>query len=99
MYYVIFSEDVPDSSELRAGARPDHLARLEQLKNEGRLLTAGPCPAIDSTDPGPAGFTGSVVIAEFTSLENATTWAEADPYVAAGVYASVIVKPFKLVLP
>ena len=99
MYYVIFSNDVPDSGALRAGARPDHLARLETLKTEGRLLVAGPCPAIDSSDPGPAGFTGSVVIAEFPSLEDAQAWADADPYVAAGVYADVAVKPFKVVLP
>lgn len=99
MHYVIFSEDVSDSSALRAGARPDHLARLQALKTEGRLLVAGPCPAIDASDPGPAGFTGSVVIAEFESLEDAQAWADADPYVAAGVYANVIVKPYKVVLP
>ncbi len=99
MYYVIFSEDVANSGALRAGARPAHLARLEALKNEGRLLAAGPCPAIDANDPGPAGFTGSTVIAEFDSLDNAQAWADADPYVDAGVYANVIVKPFKLVLP
>lgn len=99
MYYVIFSEDAADSGELRASARPDHLARLEGLKDEGRLLAAGPCPAIDALDPGPAGFTGSVVIAEFDSLGDAQAWADGDPYVAAGVYANVIVKPWKLVLP
>jgi uncharacterized protein YciI len=99
MYYVVFSEDVADSGPLRAKARPAHLQRLEELKQQGRLLTAGPCPAIDSSDPGPAGFTGSVVIAEFDSLETAQTWADQDPYVAAGVYANVVVKPFKRVLP
>ena len=99
MYYVVFSEDVENSGPLRAQARPDHLARLESLKAQGRLLAAGPCPAIDSPDPGPAGFTGSVVIAEFASLSEAQDWADADPYVAAGVYAKVIVKPWKLVLP
>ena len=99
MYYVVFSQDVPDSNALRAGSRPDHIKRLEALRDEGRLLVAGPCPAIDATDPGPAGFTGSVVIAEFESLEAARSWAEADPYVAAGVYADVIVKPYKVVLP
>jgi len=99
MYYVVFSEDVPDSGPLRAQARPAHLERLEQLKQQGRLLVAGPCPAIDASDPGPAGFTGSVVIAEFDCLETAQAWADKDPYVAAGVYAKVVVKPFKRVLP
>ncbi len=99
MYYVIFSEDVADSSALRKGARPAHLARLQQLKEQGRLLVAGPCPAIDADDPGPAGYTGSAVIAEFPSLEDAQAWADADPYVAAGVYQDVVVKPFKVVLP
>ncbi len=99
MYYLVYSEDVDGSTPLRAKARPDHLARLEELKQHGRLLAAGPCPAIDASDPGPAGFTGSVVIAEFSSLDEARAWADADPYVAAGVYAAVTVKPFKLVLP
>jgi len=99
MYYVIFAEDVAVSLPLRAQARPAHLARLETLKHEGRLLVAGPCPAIDASDPGPAGFTGSVVIAEFDSLADAQTWAEADPYMAAGVYATIVVKPYKVVLP
>jgi uncharacterized protein YciI len=99
MYYVVCSEDVEDSGPLRAQARPAHLERLEQLKQQGRLLVAGPCPAIDASDPGPAGFTGSVVIAEFDSLETAQAWADKDPYVSAGVYASVVVKPFKRVLP
>jgi len=99
MLYIIFSEDVANSSMLRAAARPSHLARLEALKSQGRLIVAGPCPAIDSPDPGPAGFTGSVIIAEFSSLTDAQQWAETDPYVEAGVYAKVIVKPFRHVLP
>ena len=99
MFYAIISQDVDNSLPLRKQARPDHLARLEQLKNEGRLLIAGPHPAIDSDDPGEAGFTGSLVVAEFASLEEAQTWADADPYVAAGVYQQVTVKPFKKVLP
>ncbi|MEW5891733.1 MAG: YciI family protein [Pseudomonadota bacterium] len=97
--YAIVGEDVADSLEKRLGARPAHLARLEALKNEGRLVLAGPFPAIDSLDPGPAGFTGSLIVAEFDSLASAQAWAEADPYVAAGVYARVTVKPFKKVLP
>ena len=99
MYYVVYSEDVANSGPLRAQARPAHLERLDQLKQQGRLLVAGPCPAIDASDPGPAGFTGSVVIAEFPSLEDAQQWAEIDPYCEANVYANVVVKPFKLVLP
>lgn len=99
MLYSIISQDVEDSLPLRASARPAHIARLEQLRDEGRLVLAGPHPAIDSNDPGPAGFTGSLVVAEFDSLEGAEIWAAADPYVAAGVYASVEVKPFKRVLP
>ena len=99
MYYAIISEDIDDSLERRAGARTDHLARLEALRDEGRLLVAGPHPAIDADDPGPAGFSGSLVIAEFTSLAAAREWAEADPYVAAGVYRQVTVKPFRKVLP
>lgn len=95
MWYVIFSQDVENSLEKRMGVRPQHLERLQQLQDEGRLLTAGPMPAIDSDNPGEAGFTGSTVIAEFSSLEDAKTWADADPYVAAGVYENVIVKPFK----
>ncbi|KIS43958.1 YciI family protein [Kosakonia radicincitans] len=97
MLYVIFAEDVADSLEKRLSVRPAHLARLQLLHDEGRLLTAGPMPAVDSNDPGAAGFTGSTVIAEFESLEGAKAWAEADPYVAAGVYHNVIVKPFKKV--
>ncbi len=99
MYYAIIAEDIENSLEKRAGARPAHLARLEILRDEGRLLLAGPHPAVDSEDPGPAGFTGSLVIAEFDSLEAAQVWADADPYVDAGVYKRVIVKPFKRVLP
>lgn len=99
MLYAIISEDVPDSLPLRRKARPDHLARLEALRDQGRLTLAGPCPAIDSDDPGEAGFTGSIVIAEFDSMEQAQDWADADPYIAAGVYASVAVKRFKAVLP
>ena len=99
MLYVIIGEDHPGSLEKRLAARPDHLARLEQLQAEGRLVLAGPCPAIDSPDPGPAGFSGSLIVAEFESLEAAQAWAAADPYVVRGVYAHVSVKPFKLVLP
>ncbi len=99
MYYAIISEDIDNSLPHRSQARPAHIARLETLKNEGRLLLAGPHPAIDSPDPGDAGFTGSLVIAEFDSLKDAQNWADADPYVTAGVYKSVVVKPFKPVLP
>lgn len=99
MYYAIISEDVIDSLRLRQEARPAHLARLEALKDDGRLLVAGPHPAIDSPDPGEAGFSGSLVIAEFESLEQAQQWADQDPYVEAGVYQSVTVKPYKVSLP
>ena len=99
MLYAIISEDVENSLPHRKEARPAHLARLEQLKAEGRLILAGPHPAIDAADPGENGFTGSLVVAEFASLAEAQSWADADPYVAAGVYASVSVKPFKHVLP
>lgn len=99
MWYAILSEDVEDSLERRKAARADHLARLNELVDQGRLLLAGPHPAIDAEDPGPAGFTGSLVIAEFESLEAAQAWAQADPYVAAGAYARVTVKPFRKVLP
>lgn len=99
MLYAIISEDVPNSLEKRKQARPAHLARLQQLTDEGKLFVAGPHPAIDNNDPGEAGFTGSLVIAEFESLEQAQAWADADPYIAAGVYAKVTVKPFKKVLP
>lgn len=99
MLYVINGTDVANSLEKRQTARPDHVARLEQLKNDGRLILAGPCPAIDSDNPGTAGFSGSIIVAEFDSLEVAQAWANADPYVSAGVYKSVSVKPFKKVLP
>ncbi|MEQ3696927.1 MAG: YciI family protein [Pseudomonadales bacterium] len=99
MYYAIISQDVPNSLELRLSARPAHIERLIALKDEGRLLVAGPHPAIDSEDPGEAGFSGSLVVAEFESLVAARSWADADPYVAAGVYANVMVKPYKVVLP
>ena len=99
MLYMICATDVEGSLDKRLQARPAHLERLNQLKGEGRLILAGPLPAIDSPDPGPAGFTGSLVVAEFTSLEDAESWANDDPYVAAGVYESVVVKPFKKVLP
>ncbi len=99
MLYAIISEDRKDSLQGRRQARPNHLQRLETLKIEGRLILAGPHPAIDTDDPGSAGFTGSLVVAEFDSLEAATNWADADPYIAAGVYEKVVVKPFKKVLP
>lgn len=99
MLYMILGEDVANSLEARLGARPAHLKRLEQLKDEGRLILAGPHPKIDSNDPGPSGFSGSLIVAEFASLQAAQNWAEEDPYVAAGVYANVTVKPFKQVLP
>ena len=99
MLYAIISEDVPDSLPLRAEARPAHIERLENLRDSGRLIIAGPHPAIDCTDPGENGFTGSLIIAEFDNLQAATDWANADPYVEAGVYAGVTVKPFKHVLP
>ncbi|CNI27751.1 YciI-like protein [Yersinia rohdei] len=97
MLYVIFATDAPNSLDKRLSVRPAHLARLQALQDQGRLLTAGPNPAIDSADPGSAGFTGSTVIAEFDSQQAAQAWAEQDPYVAAGVYQSVIVKPYKRV--
>ncbi|MDX1405327.1 MAG: YciI family protein [Woeseiaceae bacterium] len=99
MWYAIISEDVQDSLPLRAKARAAHLERLQGLAREGRLLTAGPHPAIDADDPGPAGFSGSLVVVDFPSLEDAQAWADADPYIEAGVYANVVVKPFKPVLP
>ncbi|MCA1804839.1 MAG: YciI family protein [Xanthomonadaceae bacterium] len=99
MLYAVISQDVDDSLEKRLGARPTHLERLEALRDAGHLVLAGPHPAIDSNDPGPAGFSGSLVVAEFASLEEARAWADADPYVQAGVYAQVTVKSFKKVLP
>lgn len=99
MWYVFICEDKPDTLALRMKTRGTHLERLNALKDQGRLFVAGPCPAIDSEDPGEAGFTGSVVIAEFPSLEGAQAWADDEPYLAAGVYDNVTVKPFKKVLP
>ena len=99
MLYMICATDVTDSLEKRLAARPAHLERLNALKDAGRLIMAGPFPAVDSPDPGPAGFTGSLVVAEFDSLEAAQAWANADPYIEAGVYKSVVVKPYKKVLP
>ena len=99
MLYAIISEDVDNSLERRLAARPDHLARLEALRDEGRLVLAGPHPAVDSENPGDAGFSGSLVVAEFDDLASAQAWADADPYMIAGVYAAVTVKPFKKVLP
>lgn len=99
MWYCIYSEDIANSLEQRLAARPAHLARLQQLAAKQRLLVAGPMPAIDSENPGPAGFAGSVVIAQFDSLTQAQAWAEQDPYIAAGVYARSTVRPFKKVLP
>ena len=99
MLYAIISEDKPGTLERRLAARSQHLERLKALMQEGRLLLAGPHPAIDSNDPGEAGFSGSLVVAEFPSLDDAQTWADADPYITAGVYAQVTVKPFKKVLP
>lgn len=99
MWYAIYAEDTPNSLEKRMSARPAHLARLVAMKDEARLLLAGPFPAIDSEDPGEAGFTGSLIVAAFTSLQDAITWANADPFVAAGIYAKVTVKPFRKTLP
>ena len=99
MWYAIEGYDRSDALQARMRARPEHLARLLALRDQGRLLVAGPCPAIDAEDPGPAGFSGSIVIAEFGSLASARAWADADPYVAAGVYERVDVRPFRAVLP
>lgn len=99
MLYVINGEDVPNSLEKRMTVRSEHLRRLQLLQEEGRLILAGPHPAIDSADPGPAGFSGSLIVAEFDSLQAAKDWAEADPYVSTGIYEKVTVKPFKKVLP
>lgn len=99
MYYAILCEDVENSLPLRKRAREAHLARLQTLVEDGRLLVAGPHPALDTEEPGDAGFTGSLIIAEFDSLEAATAWADADPYVDAGVFTRVTVKPYKRVLP
>lgn len=99
MLYAIIGEDVADSLEKRKSVRDRHIARLQQLQDEGRMILAGPNPAIDGEDPGPAGFTGSIIIAEFESLDAARAWADADPYIDAGVYENVTVKPFKQVFP
>lgn len=99
MFYAIIASDAPGSLQARLAARPAHLERLQQLQDAGRLLLAGPHPAVDANDTGEAGFTGSLVVAEFASLEEARAWADADPYVSAGVYSQVVVKPFKRVLP
>lgn len=99
MWYSIIGTDVPDSLQKRLAARPAHLARLQALQDEGRLLLAGPFPAVDAVDPGPAGFSGSLIVAEFASLQDAQQWADADPYVAAGVYEKVDVRPFRKVFP
>ena len=99
MLYAIIAEDVEGSLEKRVAARPKHLERLNKLRDEGRLIIAGPCPAIDSNEPGEAGFSGSLIVAEFDDLESAQAWADSDPFVAAGVYSSVMVKTFKKVLP
>ena len=99
MWYAITGHDNPDSLENRRSARPAHLARLQWLMDAGRLLLAGPFPAIDAEDPGPAGFSGSLIVAEFPDLQSASEWADADPYVAAGVYQHVDVRPFRKVLP
>ena len=99
MLYAILAYDVADSAPLRKTARPAHFERLQKMVAEGRVIVAGPLPAIDAEDPGPAGFTGSLTVAEFESLEQAKAWAEADPYAEAGVYESIVVKPFKQVFP
>ena len=99
MLYAIIAQDIENSLSKRMGARPDHVTRLNQLKDEGRLILAGPHPAIDVSEPGEAGFSGSLIVADFEDLQQAREWADADPYVAAGVYASVVVKPFNKVLP
>jgi len=99
MHYAIICEDVENSLPLRQKARPDHLDRIQELLEQGRLLAAGPHPALDTAEPGEAGFTGSLIIAEFDSIEAATVWADSDPYVDAGVFSKVTVKPYKVVLP
>ena len=99
MLYTIIGQDTPDSLNKRLAARPAHVARLQALQEEGRLVLAGPFPAVDANDPAAAGFSGSLIVAEFASLADAETWAQADPYVAAGVYAQVVVKPFKKTFP
>ena len=99
MWYAIIAEDYEGSLDKRLAARPDHVARLKSLADDGRLLIAGPLPAVDAIDPGPSGFTGSLVVLDFDSLEDAQAWANDDPYMSAGVYKSVVIKPFNKVLP
>jgi len=99
MWYAIIGRDVPNSLDKRKAARPEHVARLQELQNQGRLLLAGPFPAVDAMDPGEAGFTGSLIVAEFTSLPAAQDWAKADPYMSVGVYADVQVQPFRKTFP
>ena len=99
MLYAIIAEDKAGTLDKRMAARPAHVERLQALQSEGRLILAGPCPTIDSPEPGPAGFSGSIIIAEFASLEVARAWADADPYITAGVYEKVVIKPFKKALP
>ncbi len=99
MWYAIVGHDTPNSLDKRIAARPAHVARLQALQTEGRLLLAGPFPAVDAIDPGAAGFTGSLIVAEFSSLQSAQVWANADPYISAGVYSSVDIKPFKKTFP
>jgi uncharacterized protein YciI len=99
MWYAIMAEDVPNSLDKRLTSRPEHLKRLQALQQVGRLLIAGPFPAIDSSDPGPAGYTGSLIVAEFSNLEEATEWANNDPFVISNVYKNVMVKPFRKTLP
>lgn len=99
MWYAIIGQDAPNSLGKRVAARPDHLARLQALQDEGRLLLAGPFPAVDAIDPGAAGFTGSLIVAEFTSLQAAQEWADADPYATGGIFAQLTVQPFRKVLP
>ena len=99
MFYAIIAQDIENSLSKRMEARPSHVARLNELKDEGRLILAGPHPSIDVSEPGEAGFSGSLVVAEFDDLQKAREWADADPYIAAGVYSSVVVKPFNKVLP
>ena len=99
MWYAIIGQDVPNSLEKRIAARPAHVARLQELQSQGRLLLAGPFPAVDAMEPGAAGFSGSLIVAEFASLDSAQDWANADPYVAAGIYAQVRVQPFRKTFP
>ena len=99
MLYTIIGHDVPDSLTKRLATRPAHMARLQALQNEGRLILAGPFPTVDAVDPGAAGFSGSLIVAEFATLRDAETWAQADPYLVAGIYAQILVKPFKKVFP